>query len=382
MAQGKPPSNAITAARVRVAIIAASFRFVGGQAVQADLLLKNWQQDPEVNAIFIPIDPVLPGFLRWTDTIRGVRTLIRQPFYWWTLWRGLRDVDIAHIFSASYWSFLLAPVPAWIMARLRGAKVVLHYHSGEARDHLRRFRTARKILPRMDRLVVPSGYLVDVFREFGLNSTVVSNTINLSQFSFRLRNPLQPHLVCTRGFHRYYGIDVVVRAFAEVKRVFPHARLTLVGGGPTEAEIRALVKELNLFDINFAGVASREQISRFYDEADIFINASWLDNMPVSILEAFASGTPVISTAPECLPYMVEHERTGLLSPVGNAHALAANVIRVVSDVELGRRLALNGYKELEKSRWPVIRDQWLEIYRDACARHERRLAESVGSTQ
>jgi glycosyltransferase involved in cell wall biosynthesis len=47
---------------------------------------------------------------------------------------------------------------------------------------------------------------------------------------------------------------------------------------------------------------------------DIFVNASWLDNMPVSILEAFASVTAVITTGPEGIRYIVEHERTGLLS--------------------------------------------------------------------
>jgi glycosyltransferase involved in cell wall biosynthesis len=67
--------------------------------------------------------------------------------------------------------------------------------------------------------------------------------------------------------------------------------------------------------VNFAGVSSHQEIPRFYDAADIFvnINASWLDNMPVSILEAFASGTPVVSSALESLRYLIENERTSLI---------------------------------------------------------------------
>jgi glycosyltransferase involved in cell wall biosynthesis len=286
------------------------------------------------------------------------------------------------VFSASYWSFLVAPVPAWLIARLRGKKVVIHYHSGEARDHLKRFRSARRVLARVDRLVVPSRYLVNVFHEFGLQSQAVPNVVDLSQFSFRLRSPLRPRLVCTRGFHRYYSIDVVVRAFAEVKQLFPDAELTLVGGGPTEAAVRKLVDELRVSGIRFAGVASREQIARFYNEADIFINASWLDNMPVSILEAFASGTPVVSTAPECLPYMVEHERTGMLSPVGDASELARNVRRVLTDADLARRLAVNAFSELEKYAWPAVRGQWLELYRGLGAQDREPAQELVGSTR
>jgi glycosyltransferase involved in cell wall biosynthesis len=350
--------------RLRAAVVAPSMRYVGGQSVQADLLLSNLRNDPAVEAVFIPIDPAFPLVLKWVEKIPFLRTLVREPFYLWTLWRGLKDADIAHIFSASYWSFLVAPAPAWLMARLVGTKTLIHYHSGEARDHLKRFRTARRILARADRLVVPSGYLVDVFREFGLRAEVVPNMVDLSQFSFRVREPIRPYLLCTRGFHPYYGVDVVVRAFAEVKRAFPEARLDLVGGGPVEAQIRSLVKQLKLTDVNFAGVASRDQIAGFYDQADLFINGSSLDNMPVSILESFASGMPVVSTAPEGMRYLVEHERTGLLSEPGDATALARNAIRILQDHGLSSRIACNARQECSRYCWTEIRKQWLEVYR------------------
>ena len=155
-----------------------------------------------------------------------------------------------------------------------------------------------------------------------------------------------------------------MRAFAEVQKQFPEARLDLVGKGHSEGEIRALVRDLNLSGVHFTGVASREEIGRFYDQADIFVNASWLDNMPVSILEAFACGTPVVSTAAESIPYLVEHESTGLLSQVGDAQALAGNVIRLLRDPELSARLALKAYDESQSYRWPVVREQWLDTYR------------------
>jgi L-malate glycosyltransferase len=351
------------ARKLRVAIVAPSLRYVGGQAVQADLLMRFWQNDAEVAISFIAVDPLLPGPLRWAGRIPGLRTILREPIYFWHLWRGLAEVDIAHIFSASYWSFLIAPAPAWFFAKLRGKKSIINYRSGEARDHLRRFRTAVPLLKRADLLVVPSGYLVDVFREFGLSAVVVPNIVDMSQFSFRARKPLRPHLVCTRGFHRYYSVDVVVRAFAEVKRSFPEARLDLVGGGPAEEEIRALVRQLGISGINFAGVATRQQIGKFYDEADIFINASWLDNMPVSILEAFAAGMPVVTTSPDGIRYLVDHERTGLLSETGDAAALAQNVVRLLKDEDLASRLADNAHEESRRYLWEAVRQQWLDVY-------------------
>jgi glycosyltransferase involved in cell wall biosynthesis len=310
----------------------------------------------------------LPRLLAWAERVPGLRTILREPIYFWHLWRGLKDVDVVHIFSASYWSFLLAPAPAWWFAKLRGKKSILNYRSGEARDHLQRFRSGKFVLSRVDQIVAPSGYLVDVFREFGLSAVVVPNLVDLSQFRFRERNPLRPHLVCTRGFHEYYSVDVVVKAFAEVKKEYPDAQLDLVGGGPLESEVRRLVADLKLTDVHFAGVASRQQIGKYYDDADIFINASWLDNMPVSVIEAFAAGTPLVTTSPESMPYLVENERTGLLSPVGDEKALAANVIRLLREPAMAAALANNAYKESRKYTWEVVRGQWLNVYRETLA--------------
>ena len=350
--------------KIQVAVVAASLRYVGGQSVQADLLIRNWKDDPELDARLIPIDPVFPRPIRWIERIPVLRTIVREPLYFLNLWRGLKDVDVAHIFSAGYWSFLIAPVPAWLIARLRGAKSLVHYHSGEARDHLQKFPSARVALARVDRVVVPSRYLVDVFKEFDLRAEGVPNVVDLAQIRFRQRKPLRPHLVCTRGFHPYYCVDVVVRAFAEVVREYPDACLDLVGKGPSEDEIRAVVRELGVPGVRFLGVASRQEIGRIYDDADIFINASRLDNMPVSVMEAFAAGTPVVTTSPECMPYLVEEGRTGLLSPVGDAHALAQNVLRVLRDADLASRLALNAYQESQGFLWQNVRGQWLSVYR------------------
>jgi len=159
-------------------------------------------------------------------------------------------------------------------------------------------------------------------------------------------------------------VDQVVRAFAVVKREYRSAHLDLVGGGPLEKEIRNLIRELSLQDIHFKGVFPHEKIAHYYDQADIFINASIVDNMPVSILEAFASGTPVVSTAPEGIQYLVKHEQTGLLSEPGDATALASNVIRLLRDRNLCSLVVQNAQKECGRYSWQQVREQWLANYR------------------
>jgi L-malate glycosyltransferase len=354
--------------RIKLAIVAPSLRYVGGQSVQAQLFVRNWARDANVEASLIPVDPELPAGLAWIERIPVLRTVFRQPLYLWILISRLAEADVVHIFSASYWSFRLAPLPAWFFSKLRGKPALINYHSGEARDHLQRFPEAAKVLRNADKVVVPSPYLMNVFREFGIEADIVSNIADLSQFSFRLRDPLAPKLVCTRGFHQYYAIDVVVRAFAEIRQQIPDATLTLVGKGPTEGEVRQLVKSLGVQGITFAGVASRATIGQYYDRADIFINASILDNMPVSIIEAFASGNAVASTCPEGMQYLVEHERTGLLSKVGDVRALAQNVLRLLREPGLAESLALNAHDESKRYTWEVVRDRWLHTYRELIA--------------
>jgi len=65
------------------------------------------------------------------------------------------------------------------------------------------------------------------------------------------------------------------------------------------------------------------------------------------------------------MPYLVEHERTGMLSPVADEKALAANVIRLLREPGLAQRLGENAHLESQKYIWQAVRGQWLEVYRD-----------------
>ena len=350
--------------RVRLAIVAPSLRKMGGQAVQADLLMRNWRHDLSVEAMFVPTDPEFPAFIAWMERVPFLRTVVRMPIYWSKVWRAARQADVVHIFSASYWSFLLAPTPAWMISRLRGTKTVLNYHSSEARDHLKRSAISRAVLRRMDTRVVPSGYLQHVFKEFDMSAEIVPNLVDLTQIQKRERNPLRPVLICNRGFEPYYAVDDVVRAFSRVKQEFANAKLVLVGSGSQERQVRALVAQLGLSNVEFVGNIARDQIGRYCNEADIFVNASVLDNTPVSILEAFAAGTPVISTGPEGIRYLVEHGRTGLLSDPRNWEALGDNVIALLRDQNLALRLARNAHDQSHLYHWNSVRGKWVHLYR------------------
>ena len=151
----------------------------------------------------------------------------------------------------------------------------------------------------------------------------------------------------------------------DLKARYPAAILTLVGTGPQEAELRALALRLGLRDVTFVGAVPHDQIPAWYDRHDIFVNASSIDNMPVSILEAFAAGLPVVSTNAGGIPFIVEDQKTGLLSSVGNAAQLSANMIRLLDDPELASSLAARARLECAKYSWSTVEQQWLRVYRE-----------------
>src|SRR5687767_2745942 len=125
---------------LRVAIVVASLRILGGQAVQAQRMVDGWNGDPAVEAWIVPVNPIPARPFDRLLAIKYVRTLVTQLWYWPLLFRELRRADVVHIFSASYSSFLLAPLPAFLVAKALRKAVVLNYRSGEAPDHLRRDR--------------------------------------------------------------------------------------------------------------------------------------------------------------------------------------------------------------------------------------------------
>jgi glycosyltransferase involved in cell wall biosynthesis len=350
---------------LHIAIVAASLRILGGQAVQAQRMLDGWRNDPDVHAWLVPINPVPPGPLKGLLSVKYLRTVVTQCFYWPLLVRELRKADVVHVFSASYSSFVLSPLPAILIARLFDRPVVLNYHSGEAPDHLRRSALARRVMRRwVDLNVVPSTFLRDVLAAFGIPSQVVTNTVDLGRFAFRPRDPLQPRILSTRNFERIYNVAATLRAFARIQRARPDATLTLVGSGPQESDLRALARSLALQNVTFAGRVPPSDMHRYYADADVYVQTPAIDNMPLSVLEAFASGVPVVSTNVGGVPSILTHGVHGLLAPPDDDNAIAAHVMTLLESPEEARRMAAAAHDTCAQHEWAVARTGWLAVYR------------------
>ena len=348
--------------RPRIALVAASLDILGGQGIQANDLVKALRRDGYA-VTFLAVNPRFPTGLSWMRRLRYVRTCANQVRYLPSLGR-LVTVDVVHVFSASYWSFLLGPAPAMLAARILNKRVVLHYHSGEADDHLSNWGPlVHPWLRLAHEIVVPSEYLRRVFARHGYESRVIPNVVDLSRFRYRDRVPLRPRLLSTRNLEPYYRIDVILEAFARFKAQEPGATLTVAGYGSEERRLRQMACALSSGGIRFVGRIEPDRMPALYAEADLFLNASVVDNQPLSILEALSSGLPVVSAATGDIPFMVRHGETGLLVPPGDPSALADAIGAFWREPNRARKMARQGWQDVAKYTWPAVRDEWAKAY-------------------
>ncbi len=353
------------AARLRVLMVAPSLDMLGGQSRQCARLRGNLEAEPSLKVDFQPVNPRLPGVLRQLQSIKYVRTLLTTALYWAQLVIRAARYDILHIFSASYYSYMLSAMPAILVGKLYGKKVILNYRSGEAEDHLQNWRTALPSIRLADVVVVPSGYLVDVFARFAVAARAISNIVELDRFSFRERHPLRPVFLTSRLLEPLYNVGCVLRAFGLIQKQVPDATLTVAGDGWMRSELEQLARDLGLRNVEFIGGVPFADMPEMYNSADIYLTATDLDNMPSSIVECLAAGLPVVTTDAGGIPYIVTHEETCLMIARNDHEAMAAAALRLLDDPELAARIARNAREHCRRFSWPVVQQEWLKLYHE-----------------
>jgi L-malate glycosyltransferase len=354
----------MTRSNPRISIIAASLDILGGQAVQADMVREHLEADGW-DVSFVPVNPRFPPTFAWLRDIPFARTLFNQGLYFPSL-MSLRQSDVVHVFCASYWSFLLAAAPALLIARLMGKRVILNYHSGEAPDHLARWGAlVHPWLRLADEIVVPSVFLAQAFAHYGYRARVIHNVVDLTRFHFRERSTLRPMLLSNRNLEKLYRVDNSLRAFALLQnRCGGDAVITVAGQGSEESRLRILADTLAVAGVRFAGRVAPDDMPLLYDQADVFVNSSIIDNQPLSVLEAFAAGVPVVSTPTGGIAAMVRHGKAGVLVDPDDPVAMARAVEVLMSRPSYARTLALRAHDELSQYTWANARDDWADVYR------------------
>lgn len=296
-----------------------------------------------------------------SDQLNPIRRGVDHPI---DLMRWRKSVDVAVVSVFSGRAFALA-IESIAVARALRIPTVAWLHGGGLPDMgSSRLRWAGPVLAHTGAVVAPTRYLARWAENFTDNPRVIPNVLDLDAYSFTPRSPLRPRLLWMRTFHELYDPATAVRTLAELRRRDIDATLTMAGQEKgLLAHTRELADSLGLSRwITFPGFVSGEAKAALFDSHDIFLNTNLVDNTPVTVLEAAASGLSIVSTNIGGIPDLLTDDRSAVLVPATAPAAMASAVARLLADPNLATRLARAARHTAEQSAWPAVRDAWLVL--------------------
>lgn len=322
--------------RPRIALIAPGSEIPSGQGTQAATLAAKLRRDG-FDVIVLPIDPPFP-----------LSSL-----------RRLRAADVVHIFASFDRSFLSA-ASLMLLARRWGKRVVLSYYKGDAADHAT---VLGPWMKRVDDLVVPSLLFQRIFALQGNRARVIPPIVDVCRFQYRKRAPLRPHFLSTRSLNSEHDVENTVLAFALVRTRYAEATLTIAGTGSKANDLRQFGESLENRGIRFLGRVEPSAMPGLYEEADIFLNSSLTDYQPTAVLEAMASGLPVITTTCGHRPLLVEDGITGMIVPPQDPGSMAKAATVLLERQGFAQQIGYRAKERLDPHTWSHVREAWAAVY-------------------
>jgi glycosyltransferase involved in cell wall biosynthesis len=274
------------------------------------------------------------------------------------------DVAVISVFSGP--GFAIAEMTT-ALATARGTPVVLVLHGGNLPSFAARHpRRVGRLLSRARVVVAPSPYLARELAWLRDDITVVPNALPLCEYPTRIRSPVRPGLLWMRTFEPMYRPEIALEVLEILLRSDPSVTLTLAGqeAGLLE-QTKTRAAEIGVAHaVTFPGFLGPEQKQRAFDEHDVFLSTSAVDNAPVSALEAARSGLVIVAADAGGLRDLFVDGESGLLVRDGHAQVMADAVRKVLDDATLAAALS-NGARAVgAASSQERVASAWAEVIR------------------
>ncbi len=173
-----------------------------------------------------------------------------------------------------------------------------------------------------------------------------------------------PNVLFVGRLEKRKGLKYLLRAMAGVWDHFPEAKLIVVGSGPLLDDYRRLVASRRVQNVEFAGFVSSEDLVRYYHSCDVFCAPSTgQESFGIVLLEAMASGKPLVASDIPGYRFVVTHGVEGFLVPPKDEQALALSLMRLLSDAELRAKMGQAGRRRAEMFSWDKIASRVLACY-------------------
>jgi glycosyltransferase involved in cell wall biosynthesis len=249
------------------------------------------------------------------------------------------DIIHAHEYTAG--------VPAVILGRRFKIPVVITEHwTGFPRGMLDRIELlkAKFAFERADMVCPVSRDLQTCIERFGIKASfrVIPNAVDTSLFfpceDKASKSEGKKELLCVALLHPKKGIPYLLEAMAILKKERNDLLLNIVGDGPNRQEYEEMVKNLSLDElVRFYGLQPKEKVAEFMRQADLFVFPSLWENLPCVLIEAMASGLPIVATKVGGIPEIVDDE-VGILVPPKNSAKLAEAINYAIDNLKKFQR--------------------------------------------
>jgi glycosyltransferase involved in cell wall biosynthesis len=286
-----------------------------------------------------------------------------------TVRRQRHRYDVAHVDVFSGFAFVWAELVCWAL-RMARKPYVLTLRGGNLPTFAKgKEKRVQRLLRTSSIVTVPSRYLFEEMRPYRQDLVLLPNPLGLAKYSFRHRKQPAPKLVWLRSFHNIYNPSLAVRVVALLAREFPEIRLVMIGpdkGDGSCESTKDFAIRLGVQDrVVWPGHVPKDEVPRWLERGNIFLNTAKVDNTPVSVLEAMACGLCVVSTNVGGIPYLLEDGHDALLVPSDDHMAMGKAVQRVVTEEGLAERLSGNARQKAEQFDWSNILPRWEKLLAD-----------------
>ena len=278
-----------------------------------------------------------------------------------------KKIRIIHIHTASYNSFRRSFLFV-IVAKVMRRKVVLHIHGGGFKDYyMKESRFVRFVLNKADALITLSAswkmFFVDaaLHRNVHVVPNIISKPINKS-----VNHDGSFHLLYMGQITKAKGVFDLVEFIAENKDFYKGKLILDIGGGMYDADkLRNFIIDNKIDDIvHFHGWLTGDSKAEIFNLADAYILPSYVEGVPISILEAESYGLPILSTTVGGIPEIVDEGKNGFLFRPGDKQGMKKAIDTIMGNRELMASMGCHS-KELSYKNYPAsVERNLIEVYR------------------
>jgi glycosyltransferase involved in cell wall biosynthesis len=196
---------------------------------------------------------------------------------------------------------------------------------------------------------------------------VIYNGIDIENFKPDQNKKMPDKFIITPGASRVTkrkGLDFLIRAVAQLLPKYPNILLRIMGDGDEKENLIMLIKELKLENnVQFLGRIPREKTAAYYQEANMFVLPSFNEGMSNAMLEALATGLPIIATETGGTKELVTENKNGFLIAMGDSNDLAGKIEKLIMDKVLCEKMGQESRQRAEKMSWQAVARQYVELY-------------------